>query len=154
MKHIEKGTLFISYISQNSFWIQHYLFGKRNEEFTVEGDALVASEVALETASEAAVGLGAFEKSGILILAQDDFDDGFDTFELEWTQKWGCKEIYLYQPRNANVLFMGCTALVALIYSSRPFLGLFNAVADHSVAKKRPQELAASMANWGHDTQG
>ena len=96
MKHIEKGTLFISYILQNSFWIQHYLFGKRNEEFTVEGDALVASEVALETASEAAVGLGAFEKSGILILAQDDFDDGFDTIELKWPQKWGCKEIYLY----------------------------------------------------------
>ena len=47
----------------------------------------MASEVALETASEAAVGLGAFEKSGILILAQDDFEDGFDTIELKWPQK-------------------------------------------------------------------
>ena len=46
----------------------------------------MASEVALETASEAAVGLGAFEKSGILILAQDDFDDGFDTIELKRPQ--------------------------------------------------------------------
>ena len=36
---------------------------------------------------------------------------------------------------------MGCTALVVLIYSSRPFLGLFYAVADHSVAKK-------GLKNW------
>ena len=47
----------------------------------------MASEVALETASEAAVGLGAFEKSGILILAQNDYDENFDTIELKWPQK-------------------------------------------------------------------
>ena len=77
-KHIEKVafsdkiTFHLTKNIKNCAHFKDYLFGKRNEEFTLGGDALVASEVALETASEAAVGLGAFEKSGILILAQDE----------------------------------------------------------------------------------